>query len=278
MSRFDGQTSISSWLTARHLEARATATVQPEIVDISKADEDGEARSTSRSDACATVTGQATDQHTPYVKKQSQAKVDWESTSPLPSQAIIEPCSSQHLKAFRRLTSLLLPIPYPDSFYTETIGNPIINSLTRVVLWGQSSRWTDAAGSRDSGAVSTQLVAAIRCRLLDSVPNDPSEKIPVLYISTLGTLSPFRSHGLASQLLHSVARRALENYGAATIMAHVWEANNEALAWYKNRGFQVVGKDDMYYRRLAPQTAAYIVRNDLRPSDYAHQAFMDSNG
>lgn len=262
-----GQTSISSWMTVKPLRGQAIATSEHKDAGTSNSHDDGNDGFTQRPYICGATTNHVTHQQTPYQKERSQVRDDAECVSSLVPQAIIEPCSAQHLKAFRRLTALLLPIPYPNNFYTETVNDPIIASLTRVVMWGQPSKWADAAWDRDPGAMSRQLVAAIRCKLLDSVPNSSSEQIPVLYISTLGTLSPFRDHGLASQLLQDVSRRAMQNHGAATIMAHVWAANEEALAWYENRGFRIVGKDETYYRRLAPQTAAYLVRKDLRLSD-----------
>jgi len=39
----------------------------------------------------------------------------------------------------------------------------------------------------------------------------------------------------------------------------VWEANQEGLAWYEKRGFEVVGKEADYYMRLKPHTAAFVV-------------------
>ena len=95
----------------------------------------------------------------------------------------------------------------------------------------------------------------------------------MLYISTLATLSAFRDQGLASALLTDAIVRAAQQYGVTAVVAHVWEANEEALTWYKRRHFKVVGKDEMYYRRLAPKTSAYIIRRDLRPTDLIGHSF-----
>jgi len=64
-----------------------------------------------------------------------------------------------------------------------------------------------------------------------------------------------------------VIRVAAERYGVVSVMAHAWEANEEGMAWYSKRGFTMVTKVDDYYKRLAPQTAAFIVRRDLGPCD-----------
>lgn len=189
----------------------------------------------------------------------------------LPPNVTISPCTEQHITAFRRLNSLLLPIPYRADFYAETVQDPVIASITRVALWHEAPTSTSASAQRQQDTQITssppRLVASIRCRLLSCPPHDPTEFAPILYISTLTTLSPFRRHALASHLLATVTRTAVEEYGAIAIMAHVWEANEEAMEWYRNRGFRFVVKEEDYYRRLAPKTAAWVVRRDVGPGD-----------
>lgn len=108
-------------------------------------------------------------------------------------------------------------------------------------------------------------MAGIRCRLLPAPPSSPTSSLtspshPVLYISTLATFSPYRAHGLATHLLHAVTLAAHTRYGVVEVCAHVWEANGEALAWYKRRGFVVKSKEEGYYRRLKPQGAWAVGR------------------
>ena len=265
-----GQLSISSWLTA---QPRPGAVICP--------------RDTSHlrpvpSGSTPTPSEAPTDKALPSTSlPASKAPIALDPAAPvsvatktLDSRASIVPCSSQHIKAFRRLTSLLLPIPYPDSFYKETVNDPIIASLTRILLWREAEPTTPGSNEFEAGDTNDwQLVAGIRCRLLASPPNDPADQTTVLYISTLATLSAFRDQGLASALLTDVMVRAAQQYGVTAVMAHVWEGNQEALAWYKRRNFRIVGKDNTYYRRLAPQTSAYIIRRDLRPTDLIGQGF-----
>ena len=117
-------------------------------------------------------------------------------------------------------------------------------------------------------AAAAHLVAAIRCRLLASPsPKDTLQSTPTLYISTITTLSPWRKHSLATHLLATVIRTAVKHYGVTSVMAHVWEANEEAMEWYKRRGFKVVGREECYYKRLAPESAAWVVRRDVMPGD-----------
>lgn len=164
------------------------------------------------------------------------------------------------------MNALLLPIPYRDDFYKETMEDPVIASVTRLALWHEKSR------SGGTAATEAKLVAAIRCRVLASAVDNPYEKIPVLYISTITTLAPFRGHSLGSHLLADVTRTAIELYGVSAVMGHVWEANEDGMEWYKKRGFRVVAHEPEYYRRLAPKTAAFVIRRDIGPGDLL-QAF-----
>jgi len=160
------------------------------------------------------------------------------------------------------MNALLLQIPYREEFYKETMENQIIASVTRLALWHERS-----STSASPTATEAKLVAAIRCRVLAAPPENPYEKIPVLYISTLTTLGPFREHAIASHLLAEVTRLAIKLYNVKAVSGHVWEANGDGLEWYKKRGFRVVAHEPEYYRRLAPKTAALVIRRDIGPTD-----------
>jgi len=160
------------------------------------------------------------------------------------------------------MNALLLQIPYREDFYKETMEDEVIASVTRLALWHENP--STAASSTGTEA---RLVAAIRCRVLASPPENPYEKVPVLYISTLTTLGPFREHAIASHLLAEVTRIAIELYDVKAVSGHVWEANGDGLEWYKKRGFRVVAHEPEYYRRLAPKTAALVIRRDIGPTD-----------
>lgn len=82
----------------------------------------------------------------------------------------------------------------------------------------------------------------------------------MLYLSTLVLLSPYRQHGIATHLLRALTQRAVHDYGVTRVGAHVWEANADALEWYRKRGFQETRRDSGYYRRLNPQTAIIVER------------------
>lgn len=116
--------------------------------------------------------------------------------------------------------------------------------ITLVALWHASPGRASAAQAEEP-----RLVGAIRCRLL------PSSQ---LYISTIGILAPYRTHGIAMHLLQAVVRKAVELHSVRCVTAHVWEANEEGLEWYKKRNFEIIGKEEAYYRKLRPHGALLL--------------------
>ncbi|MCJ1336614.1 hypothetical protein MMC09_001892 [Bachmanniomyces sp. S44760] len=242
----------------------------------------------------------------------------------------IAPIAPNTLPHFRRLIALLLPIRYPERFFTETVSNPDISAISRVALWtdearnrskhrrvevhansegrnevtGQSRKAEadqqfrggegncvkqnkGADGGRSTagknGEGEGRVIGGIRCRLED-VSNLSGNELAVsgaerrLYIQTLAVLSPYRSRGIARDLLDSVISSALStsketDWKVTEVYAHVWEANEEALRWYGKRGFKI--SEDIekeYYRRLKP-SGARVVRRKIWVRDY----FGDDN-
>lgn len=175
----------------------------------------------------------------------------------LPPNVELRECRKEDIKSFKRLNSLLLPIPYGDSFYRETMEDAVTSNITLVALWHDNL--TTAANEKGT------LVGAIRCRLLTNLPGGapvPQRKEgPMLYLSTLVLLSPHRGHGIAAKLLDVMVRRAVNDYGVSSVGAHVWEANEEGLAWYCKRGFREMRREEGYYRRLDPQGAVVVVKD-----------------
>ena len=128
------------------------------------------------------------------------------------------------------------------------------HSITLIALWHSAPE--DAAADETEKAP-PRLVGAIRCRLL------PSSQ---LYISTIGVLSPYRTHGIAVHLLQAVVKKAVAEHRVRCVTAHVWEANEEGLEWYKKRNFEILAKEDAYYRKLRPQ-GAFLVRKWIGVGD-----------
>ncbi|KAF2749011.1 acyl-CoA N-acyltransferase, partial [Sporormia fimetaria CBS 119925] len=162
---------------------------------------------------------------------------------PLPANVELVQLTDELMPSFKRLLSLTLPIAYPEKFFIETMTEPH-HSVTLVAVWHPTPPQGDSLQPEKP-----HLVGAIRCRLL------PGRN---LYISTIGLLAPYRSHGIATHLLHAIVNKAAQEHGVRCITAHVWEANEDGLEWYQKRGFETIGKEEGYYRKLKPSTAFLV--------------------
>lgn len=171
------------------------------------------------------------------------------------------PCDKTLIQPFQRLNTLLLPIPYPPTFYKEILSDPIASDLTLLALWHDDP----SSASTTPGKV----IGGIRCRILPDPSTQASPKDKILYIGTLGVLSAFRGYGVANWLLCMLIEKGISKYGVTAVGAHVWEASQEAREWYAKRGFRETHLEQHYYRRLTPQ-GAYVLRRDIGPRDLLH--------
>lgn len=181
----------------------------------------------------------------------------------LPTNVELRACIKEDIPHLKRLNSLLLPIPYPEKFYREIIEDPLTNSITLVAVWHDDPKAVSAEKGR--------LIGAIRCRILAHPPSSGQNAVsptsgPILYLSTLVLLSPYRTHGIASSMLKILTKRAVNDYCITSVGAHVWEANADGLEWYRKRGFKEVGREEGYYHRLKPG-GAVIVQRDVSVMD-----------
>ncbi|KAJ5447381.1 Acyl-CoA N-acyltransferase [Penicillium cf. griseofulvum] len=196
----------------------------------------------------------------------------------------VEKVNTAHIPSLTRITGLLLPIRYPNSFYTATITDPVIASLSRVGIYHDHP--VGAAPGSGAPAGTDKVIGGIRCRLESIRQAEDSSKETQsqgnrgptnLYIQTLHLLSPYRGYGVAASLLNSLlfasppdlkekdsyqVSELVRHYNIRSVTAHVHEANEEGLEWYIARGFRVDGDVAEYYRRLKP-SGAKIVRLDL---------------
>jgi ribosomal protein S18 acetylase RimI-like enzyme len=191
----------------------------------------------------------------------------------LPPNVELRGPTKEDMPSFKKLNSLLLPIPYPENFYKEILADPVDRSITLMALWHDSPS--------DVGKVKGRLVGAIRCRLFAHPPGDSASKAridgPMLYLSTLVLLSPYRGYGIAAHMLDNLIRSAVDDYNVTSVGAHVWEANEEGLEWYRKRGFKVVSREPGYYRRLSPSDAVVMLR-DVGVMDLAGKGVVRNLG
>ncbi|KAI0019691.1 acyl-CoA N-acyltransferase [Xylariomycetidae sp. FL0641] len=207
----------------------------------------------------------------------------------LPPQASISAIRPAHIPALRRITSLLLPVAYPDSFYAR-IGDPAASgAFSRVLLWRDDDAEADApaqvvgglvcraepspfpsssaSGGGGAGGVGTAGVTT-------SISAGPKAGPRALYIQSLVLLAPYRGLGLAAALLASAteaAAAASEDSSSKDgriedVYAHVWTQNDAGLRWYLARGFaQLRPEVKGYYFKLRPDGAWIVRRRILAP-------------
>ncbi|KAI1137433.1 hypothetical protein F5Y05DRAFT_387197 [Hypoxylon sp. FL0543] len=177
-------------------------------------------------------------------------------------QATIAPILPEYIPALRRITSLLLPVNYPDSFYAR-LSDPLSSgAFSRVLLW------TDP----DSNAA-PKVIGGLVCRPEPSPftssrnkpqhPTRPDSQPNALYVQSLVLLAPYRQLGLAAALLDEVVRLAAASpFACNEVYAHVWTDNEDGLRWYLARGFYKHGEVKGYYFKLKPDSA-WIVRRQI---------------
>lgn len=156
------------------------------------------------------------------------------------SRAAITKVRSTHIERLKSITSTLLPVRYSDRFFTECLEQDKDDVIAFVCLFD------------------SQPVGWIRCRL-EPCPAKENSTYQQIYIQALGVLAPYRDMGLASALLDAVESSQKD---VTSIYAHVWEKNEDALAWYAKRQFRQILLVPHYYRKLRP-SSAWIVRKDL---------------
>ncbi|KAI1211947.1 acyl-CoA N-acyltransferase [Annulohypoxylon truncatum] len=170
-------------------------------------------------------------------------------------QATIAPILPEYIPALRRITSLLLPVNYPDSFY-QRLSDPLSSgAFSRVLLWSDPA---DPNGT-------PKVIGGLVCRPEPSpfAPSSAPAKPNALYIQSLVLLSPYRSLGLAAALLDEIAALAAASpFACEEVYAHVWTDNEDGLRWYLARGFGKHGEVRGYYFKLQPDSA-WIVRRQI---------------
>lgn len=77
-------------------------------------------------------------------------------------------------------------------------------------------------------------------------------------------------------LLQAIVKKAVELHSVRSVTAHVWESNEEGLEWYKKRNFEIIGKEEEYYRKLRPH-GAFLVRKWIGVGDLLANVVPEAN-
>jgi len=149
-----------------------------------------------------------------------------------------------NINQLRKLNETCFPVTYADKFYNE------IPTLQREFTQFAYS------GGFSIGAV---------CGRVEATP-DPERKR--LYIMTIGVLIAYRGRGVGRFLLDYLVKNAEERSDLAMVYLHVQTSNAAALDFYKNAGFENLGKIEGYYKRIDPPDC-FLLGKVLRANDNA---------
>jgi len=149
-----------------------------------------------------------------------------------------------NIKQLKRLNQVIFPVNYNDRFYKDVLE---AGELAKLVYF------------------SDIVVGAVCCRIETSQdgnqPNAGSKRR--LYIMTLGCLPSYRRLGLGTLMLEHVFKLCERDGNIDSIYLHVQVNNEDALAFYKNFGFEVVELAKNYYKRIEPADA-YLVEKPMK--------------
>lgn len=98
------------------------------------------------------------------------------------------------------------------------------------------------------------------CARMEPLEHDPESS--KLYIMTINVLAAYRRRGIASTLLKYVLETAGKDKTIKEISLHVQTSNDEAKAFYVHHGFQDMGIVEGYYKRIEPDSAFYLRKDN----------------
>lgn len=194
--------------------------------------------------------------------------------------------TEENLRSFKKLNQSILPICYSDNIYKQIVKHSINDplKLTQLALYEKN----DKLSSPES--VRIEVFAGLMCCWLVDIDHGYTFKIPPyrvekpelekvyptknnviqetgknksLYILTFGCLPLYRRRGIGTKLMQHLTDKISEsNNQIHSIFLHVQISNEEAIAFYKKFGFEIVKEVENYYHRITP-TNAYILEKQL---------------
>eukprot|EP00884_Botryococcus_braunii_P004295 jgi/Botrbrau1/13867/Bobra.0056s0100.1 len=173
--------------------------------------------------------------------------IPFRGSSETSATVLLGPITTDYIFEFKRLTTVIFPVKYEESFYRESL---LFRDFTR--------------GAYLNGS----LIGAVAVRL-EAIPNTDNAK---LYIMTLGVLAPYRGQGIGGLLLQHVLTTAKLHEEVIEAYLHVHTSNTDAIRFYKKYGFEERGIVSQYYRRLRPPDAVLLWRSLQTNDALAEQA------
>eukprot|EP00667_Euglena_gracilis_P024122 EG_transcript_27542 len=154
-----------------------------------------------------------------------------------PESLTLQPVTERSIELLKTLNAAIFPVLYQDKFYEQVL--------------------TTDAGYTYLGYLDGILAGAVCCRL-ERLTKD-SETLR-LYIMTLGVLAAYRRLRIGSIMLERILLAAEKDDRVKEVMLHVQTNNDEAIAFYKRFGFEVVDEVKDYYKRIEPPDAFVLVK------------------
>lgn len=157
-----------------------------------------------------------------------------------------EAVDESNIDELEKINQVIFPIKYPRRVYDDIVACGGVSQLARL---------TNTAAPT---ANRTGVIGGISCRL----ENSSVDQGPILYIITLGVLSPYRNLGLGSRLLArclDTVQLCLPEILKAKL--HVQINNDDAIRFYEKHGFRIVERIDNYYVRVEPRHAVLLEKS-----------------
>lgn len=147
---------------------------------------------------------------------------------------------SNNLGTFKKINEVSLPTSYPESWYKESL---VSAQVVKLAFYNELP------------------VGAIKGRLFNTAHKLPTFEVAAtsnmntkivmnaIYLESLAVLKAYRHQGVGSELLQWLISEAKERF-VHEIFLHVHVKNEDAIAWYKKKGF--VQKDEVvkdYYKQ-----------------------------
>ncbi|GEQ68384.1 hypothetical protein JCM33374_g2052 [Metschnikowia sp. JCM 33374] len=163
----------------------------------------------------------------------------------------LDDLTPNNLGTFKKINQVSLPTSYPESWYKESLDN---GQVVKLAFYNELP------------------VGAIKGRLFNSSKKLPTFEVATtsnmnskivmnaLYLESLAVLKAYRNQGVGNELLQWIIAEAKQRF-VHEIYLHVHVKNDEAIQWYKKKGFvqsEEIVKDYYKEQGLSDPDAAIL--------------------